>query len=311
MKTITRDAREVRPWDLALHLARWKTVNALYLVVCWALAVCLPAAHAEVLPSKGELDSRIRVVTYSPEQVYQLYGFVGYQIDLQFEAGEAFVGLAAGDLQGLSFVAQDNHLFLKPKVAQIGTNLTILTTRRHYQLDYTATTRRPDLGRDQVIYAVRFLYPPAAHLSQSTEAAKYDDMHSMEVKTEHAFAHASDARARNLDYWFCGHPAIKPVAASDDGVQTRLRFNPKSELPALFVRNEDGTESLLNFNIESGEVVIQRIAHRFILRRGKLTGCIVNQHFVGSGDRLDSNTIAPEVERSTKNAPTTLQKDEP
>jgi type IV secretion system protein VirB9 len=65
----------------------------------------------------------------------------------------------------------------------------------------------------------------------------------------------------------------------------------------VFVRNADGTESLLNFNMDAGDVIIHRIAHRFILRRGKLTGCVVNQGFVGSGMRLESGTVTPDVER--------------
>ena len=34
-----------------------------------------------------------------------LKGFVGYQTDLEFETGETFVGLGAGDIDGISFVA--------------------------------------------------------------------------------------------------------------------------------------------------------------------------------------------------------------
>ena len=45
----------------------------------------------------------------------------------------------------------------------------------------------------------------------------------------------------------------------------------------MFVRNEDGTESLLNFSMDEGDVVIHRVAARFILRRGQLTGCVVNK----------------------------------
>ena len=89
-------------------------------------------------------------------------------------------------------------------------------------------------------------------------------------------------------------------AAFDDGVQTRLTFAPKRELPALFVRNDDGSESLLNFNIEGDEVVVHWVARRFVLRRGKLTGCIVNKGFAGSGERLKSGTIAPGVDRELK-----------
>ena len=82
--------------------------------------------------------------------------------------------------------------------------------------------------------------------------------------------------------------------------QTRLTFAAHTELPALFVRNDDGTESLLNFSIADGDVLIHRVAARFIVRRGRLTGCIVNKGFVGSGDRLPSGTVAPEVTRERK-----------
>jgi type IV secretion system protein VirB9 len=73
-------------------------------------------------------------------------------------------------------------------------------------------------------------------------------------------------------------------------------------LPAIFVRNDDGTESLLNFSMEAGDVVIHRVAQRFVLRRGLLRGCIVNNSFDGGGERLDSGTISPAVVRVTKGA---------
>jgi type IV secretion system protein VirB9 len=243
------------------------------------------------LLEKSPLDERIRIAAYSSERIYPLYGYVGYQIDLQFEPGESFVGLAAGDIEGLSFVAQDNHLFLKPKAAKVGTNLTVLTSKRQYQFDYAAIARRPDRDLDEVIYAVRFTYPPPPQVAKPPDR---------EALTETALAHGAATRARNIDYWFCGRAEVRPTAAWDDGVHTWLTFAPKSELPAIFVRNEDGTESLLNFSIEAGDVVIQRVAHRFIVRRGALTGCIVNQGFSGSGDPLSSHTVSPSVERETR-----------
>src|SRR5579863_3977788 len=121
----------------------------------WAVAT------AESLPSPGLLDARIREAPYSADQVYRLVGFVGYQTDLEFETGETFVGLGAGDIEGISFVAEGNHLFLKPKAAKVGTNLTIVTSRRTYQLDYSATATHPDAS-EEVTYALRFTYPASA-----------------------------------------------------------------------------------------------------------------------------------------------------
>ena len=69
------------------------------------------------------------------------------------------------------------------------------------------------------------------------------------------------------------------------------------------MNNDDASESLLNFNMDAGDMVIHRVAARFIVRRGRLTGCIVNKHFQGGGERLESGTIAPEVTRERKESP--------
>jgi type IV secretion system protein VirB9 len=247
-------------------------------------------ARAETLPTKGRIDGRVRVATYDVDEVYRLYGFVGYQIDLEFEPGETFVGLGAGDIDALAFVGQENHLFLKPKAATVATNLTVLTNRRHYQFDYSAVAQRPPASVD-LMYAVRFIYPAAA----SAIAAEASAAH-----VESQLTQAAQERPRNFDYWYCGHPWLKPGAASDDGVHTRLRFDPHAELPAIFVSNDDGSESLLNFSMDAGDVIVHRVARRFVVRRGGLTGCIVNKGFAGSGTRLDSGTVAPGVERRTR-----------
>lgn len=251
----------------------------------------VPAASAESLPSKGTVDSRIRTAAYSAEEVYRLYGFVGYQIELVFEVGESFAGHGGGDLEGITFGWHENHLILKPKAASVGTNLVVYTNRRAYRFDYSVSARRPNPFFDEVMYAVRFTYPPPPSVRGGPTPAE-------QVELELARARAS--RPRNFDYWYCGKPAVKPMAASDDGVHTRLTFGAKAELPAIFVRNDDGSESLLNFSVDGGDVVIHRVASKFIVRRGKLTGCVVNKGFVGAGERLESGTVAPDVRRERK-----------
>lgn len=245
-------------------------------------------ALAETVPIRGAADARIRSAQYDGDQVYRVRGFVGYQIDFEFEPGETFVGLGAGDIEGLSYFGQDNHLFLKPKAPKVATNLTVLTNRRRYQIDYTATPQRPGAEDQEVMFAVRFVYPPVASPSAAELSAKRIDA---------ALGEASAKRPQNIDYWYCGSPDLKPTAASDDGIHTRLRFAANADLPAVFVRNADSSESLLNFSMDEGDVIIHRVAHRFILRRGKLTGCVVNQGFVGNGPHLESGTVTPQVER--------------
>jgi type IV secretion system protein VirB9 len=263
------------------------------LVVTATLAVFwVTTAHAETLPTKGMTDQRIRTALYSPDEVYRLYGFVGFHLDIEFEAGESFTTISGGDLDALTYSAHDNVLTLKPKVVSADMNLAVTTSKRRYYFEYTASLKDPSRFDAQAMYAVRFRYP-------APPPAVGDTM-SPEERIKRDLALAAQTRPRNIDYWYCGDPSVKPLAASDDGVHTRLRFGAKGDLPALFVRNDDGSESLFNFSVDAGDVVIHRVAPRLIVRRGKLTGCIVNKGFVGAGDRLDSGTIAPTVTRDRK-----------
>jgi type IV secretion system protein VirB9 len=249
------------------------------------------AVEAETLPQSGQVDARIRTALYSPDQVYRLYGYVGFHIDLEFEADETFASLSGGDLEGLTYSAHGNILTLKPKVPYTEMNLAVTTSKRRYYFEYSASARRPNPDLAPVMYAVRFVYPPPPVAADGL---------TDEQRLQLELAKGRQKRPRNTDYWFCGNPSVKPTAASDDGVQTRLTFPARAELPALFVRNDDGTESLLNFSIDQGDVLIHRVAPRFIVRRGRLTGCIVNKGFRGSGDRLPSGTVAPEVTRERR-----------
>ena len=256
----------------------------------WLFMLFVPgAACAESVPARGAVDGRIRTATYHADQVYRLYGFVGYAIELVFEEGETFVGAGGGDLEGVTIDGHANAVLVKPRAVVVATNLVIYTDRRAYRFDYSAEARRPTRPTDELIYAVRFAYP-----TSSGDGSAEDE------GVERELAAARAARPRNRDYWFCGHASLRPIEASDDGVHTRLSFADRAELPAIFVRNEDGSEALLNFSFDGGDVVVHRLAPQLILRRGRLTGCIVNRGFSGSGTRLATGTVSPQVERESK-----------
>jgi len=261
-------------------------------VWCLCCAVATAAGGQPLLAAALLPDPRIRVVPYRADDVYRLRGYVGYQIDITFAPGERFMGLGVGDSKGIAFAVSANHLFLKPRAAHVATNLTVLTNRRTYLFDYASGTAPPDSSGADVIYALRFEYPA---LATNSEARERD-------RIESNLAAARSGRPRNYDYWYCGDPSLKPAAAWDDGVETTLVFGEHTELPAIFAANEDGSESLVNFDVQAGRIVIQRVARRLIVRRGELAGCIVDRSFSGGGERLSSGTIAPNVERVTRSA---------
>jgi type IV secretion system protein VirB9 len=264
--------------------------RSLNLIAALALFL-LVAQHlrAESVPSAGVTDRRVRTVTYDPDQIYRLYGFVGYSIELVFEPGEVFAGQGGGDLEGITFGAHENQLIVKPRAANVGTNFVIYTDRRAYRFHYTVSQGVPEASNAHAMYVVRFIYPPVSGGGAATEQ-----------EIDGALERARTLRPHNEDYWYRGPASLKPSAAFDDGVHTRLTFGPRTEWPAVFVRNADGTESLLNFSVEDDELVIHRVARALILRRGRLSACIVNHGFEGSGSRLPSGTLAPSVVRERK-----------
>lgn len=245
-------------------------------------------ADGEAIAPAGRIDPRVRVIAYDAGQVYRLPAFVGYQIHVQLEPGERFVGLAAGDLEGLAVSSQDHHVFLKPKAPRVATNLTLLTSLRPYQFEYSAVARRPEPAREDVIYSLRFQYDVVT--AQPSEA------------TQLATALETPFRPRNLAYAYCGPRSLKPINAFDDGVQLHVRFAPGADLPAFFVQETDGTESLVNFSVEADAVIVHRLVEKLILRRGKQVGCLINRAPAAQAVALDSGTVTPAVRRRVREA---------
>jgi type IV secretion system protein VirB9 len=266
----------MRSFKASLRIFGWLTI----------LFSCA-SVQAELVPGRGATDSRIRTVAFNPDQVYRIQGFVGFHIHLEFEKGETFIGLGGGDNDALGVDVDGSSIFLIPRAPRVATNLTIKTNKRLYYFDYSARLRPPDPRLDNVIYAVRFTY------ETDPRVAAMDPARIAEALT-------TPTAVQNRDYWYCGSPSLKPIAAFDDGVHTHLRFATHSEWPAIFVRREDGSESLANFSVVAGDLIVHRVAGRFVLRRGKVTGCIVNRGYAGGSARSESGTIHPEVERSVR-----------
>ena len=234
------------------------------------------AARASVVPAPGVVDPRVREIEYEEAQVVQLPGYVGYHIHLELAPEEAFVALGTGDSAALDVAAEGPHVMLKPKAAQVATNLTLVSSRRVYHFEYRASDAAPP--REAAIFSLRFRYPePVREVTPVATPAV-------------AAEPAPVPRPINREYWFCGFPSLQPVAASDDGVQTRLTFADRGEWPAIFVRNEDGSESLVNFHAEGTTAVVHRVAPEFVLRRGRLVGCVENRGYAGSGAWVASGT---------------------
>jgi type IV secretion system protein VirB9 len=104
----------------------------------------------------------------------------------------------------------------------------------------------------------------------------------------------------NWNYYACGERSLWPSEVYDDGRFTYLRFPNAQEIPAIFIINADGSESLVNGTMRGDEYVVQTTTRKLVLRRGKSVACIQNRSYNPRGIATPTDTISPDVQRTIR-----------
>jgi type IV secretion system protein VirB9 len=271
------------------------------------LVICLLApalACAELTPTPGVADPRVRVVDYTATDVIKLVTFYGVSTHIGFAEGETITEVAIGDDQAWQVVERRNNLFVKPRASHADTNLTVITDRRIYHFVLMVDPRPisdSTVWRDRnLVYSLSFRYPSDEAANAATKAAAEQALfeassRAADVKNRLA---AAKQQLENGDYWVAGPPEISPTAAKDDGRFIYLAFEGNRDMPAVYATDADGNESLVNTHIEGNQIVVHKLARKLTLRKGSAAACIVNRSFdiLGGKDNL-SGTVAPDVDR--------------
>lgn len=233
------------------------------------ISLCLLAfvnsAYAAQTPKPGQLDGRIRSVTYQENNVVKVYGTHGTSTMLVFSTDEKFETIAVGDSQSWEVIpsGSNNILFVKPIAEDVRTNMNIVTNRRIYHFDLIDNP--PSNGKHT--FAIRFVYPGekvnAEIRAEAEERVKFPNISNIEKDNI------------NLDYSFTGEAKFKPTKIFDDGNKTFIEF-PKNRVPAIFRVNPDLTETLINFRREGEYIVIDGEHTQLTLRDGTEFICLFN-----------------------------------
>jgi type IV secretion system protein VirB9 len=227
------------------------------------------AARAAERPMPGPNDPRIRVVRYDPNEVIELEGTLGYAMSVEFSENEKIENVAIGDSQGWQVTPnrRANLLFVKPMRRDAVTNMAVYTNLRRYMFDLSVG---PEQGaRDRhIIFGVRFEYPEPAAAVVAAEAGPAKPQMPRDVN--HAYSY--EGSAKNL-----------PTRVFDDGRSTYFAFSEVADYPAIFVRESDNQESVVNVASRDGYLVVDRVAQVFVLRRGEDTTTIINDGFKEEG----------------------------
>ena len=236
-----------------------KRLCALCLLAC--LAASPNVSFGAESPRPGSVDARIRTLTYDREQVVLLTGYLGYQMMIEFGAGERIENVSVGDALGWQITP--NHkadlLFLKPVGLANPTNMTVVTDRRRYAFELRSH-RASAVRASQIAYVVRFDYP--------------EDRTPIHVEVTPP--PPAPPEQRNIAYTYTGSRASLPSQVFDDGHFTYFRWPEATPAPALFLADKDGAESIVNYGIRGGYQVVEQVAPRFVLRNGKEVTYVIN-----------------------------------
>lgn len=216
-------------------------------------------AMAEATPAAGRADARVRYVAYDGSNVVRVETRMGVSTMLDLGEGEKVETLAAGDTLSWSIVPtkRGDVIFVKPLKAGAATNLSVVTAGKKAFIFELREGRA-------TVYAVKFRYPEEERARALVGAAK--DMAS------HPNIRRADARGHYRNYVARGSEAYRPTEAFDDGIKTFLRF--AGDVPAFFLVQPDGTETLLNWRREGEYIVVDKVASQLTLRKGSESTCV-------------------------------------
>jgi type IV secretion system protein VirB9 len=258
------------------------------------------AAWAVKKPKPGKVDPRIKMLTYSPRDVYRIDAHHGVTTHIVLGEDETIEHVSAGDTLAWHIVPVANHVFLKPIEDKADTNLTILTNRRTYNFELRVR-KTWGIADKNLSFGISFRYPE----DELREAIAKERQLKRAINDEEQYQNEQIIPERlvraeqwNMDYSRKGSEEIAPSHVFDDGQFTYFQFPDEIDNPAIFMVNSKKEESLVNFHVRGKYIVVQRIAKQFIIRNGKLATCIFNEGFEQrkAPSRLPKITAEPNKE---------------
>ncbi|PSU67905.1 P-type conjugative transfer protein VirB9 [Photobacterium phosphoreum] len=260
-----------------------------------SLCLCTLAANSYALdvPNQSSFDSNIQFTRFNNDNVVALTAYEGMITHLILAPDEVVIAKPVGFEDGWSVETQANHVFIKPiavkgtttnaegnpietvvqpNAKQWQTNLTLVTNKRSYAFLLTLGTGQK--GRVQNTFRLTFDYsaptPPKAVTTAISKQKALVDAKKVAISPKN-WQYAMQVGDNSAN--------IAPIKAMDDGRFTYLTFAPNSEIPAIFISDEAGKESLVNTHISPdalNTVVIQRVAQQWVLRLDKAVVGVTN-----------------------------------
>ena len=247
---------------------------------------------ALISPISIATDPRIKTVSYSPNEVIKFTGYYRYQSNIQFADDELIATISLGDSVAWQMNPVGNRLFLKPIEQDATTNMTIITNKHTYFFELHADDAK-DISDSKLIFELRIVYPG----ENNDQTVKNNIDHVPDLEQE-------DLNKYNFRYTISGSDEVAPIRIFDDGEFTYFQFHDvNANIPAFFLVDKEGNESILNYRTRGSYIVVERVAPRYTLRHGNSVICVFNEAMVQGkkGNKSDSSSKTSSSTSSNSN----------
>lgn len=244
-------------------MTRFMPAAAFALLACASLG--LGALHAE--------DPRLVERPYNPDAVVRIEGRSSVQATIRFGEDELVENVAIGDSNAWQVTPNKraNLLFVKPLADKAATNMTVVTNRHTYFFDLVASPKVT-----APLYELVFTYPhevkpansgvPGAAAPTAVEVAAATDPTAV-----------ADPATLNFAWAGSGDKKLLPGRIYDDGQATYLVWPAGKPVPAILIKNEQGTEGPVNFAVRGDVIVVDGVPRQIVLRSGREIATIANK----------------------------------
>lgn len=224
------------------------------------------------VPALAE-DPRLVERLYDPAQVVKIEGRTGVQATIAFGEDEHIENVAIGDSQSWQVTPNKraNLLFVKPLSPTASTNMTVVTDRHTYLFDLVASPRAKPL------YVLRFTYPEEPEAKQPRMAGvETGAPNAVELAAATDPLAVLDPAELNFAWAAKGDSNLVPARTYDDGESTFLAWPAGEPVPAILVKDYEGTEGPVNFTVRGDVVVVDGVPREIVLRSGKDSATLTN-----------------------------------
>ena len=235
-------------------------------IAAFGLLACASVVHAE--------DPRLVAKLYDAGEVVRIEGRPSVQATIRFGDNELIENVAIGDSNAWQVTPNKraNLLFVKPLLPRATTNMTVVTSERTYFFDLVSSPRATN-----PLYELAFTYPheakPAAGTNGEAAAAQPNET-EMAAATDPASV--VDPASLNFAWAGDGDRKLLPSRIYDDGVSTYLAWQAGTPVPAILIKDRQGTEGPVNYAVRGDVIVIDLVPKQIILRSGRQMATIAN-----------------------------------